>query len=255
MFTVRCIVNKFISCMSAAAVAFSCMLSAPAVTSGEEAQRSWAQLADEVGYLVNEARIDAGLEPVRVVPYLNDRANVRASECAVKWDHNRPDGSKFSTVIDRSLVPYSYAAENIAAGLPSPEGTFNDWKASPKHWEAIIDPRYDYIGIGVFYDENSPYGWYWTQIFIDYDGELSGAYFPYSPGPGDLTADGTVNCFDYIILRRRLANKDYALDYYQRDNADLYKDGYINIIDAVVMRGYLLGEYKTLPIYPESFSG
>ena len=43
--------------------------------------------------------------------------------------------------------------------------------------------------------------------------------------------------------------------YGQRDNADLYKDGYINIIDAVVMRGYLLGEYKTLPIYPESFSG
>lgn len=253
--------KRLIAAVTAAFMAVSFMMIAPMTTSGENAQYPFAEYADRIGVLVNNARADAGLEPLRVVNYLNDCANVRARELIVKWDHDRPDGAKFSTVVSRELIPYGYIAENIAAGYSTPEETFQQWKKSPPHWEAILDPSIDYIGIGVTYDENSQWKWYWTQIFVDCSRELEGAYMPawnriVPQGVGDLTGDGVLNSFDYILLARYVIykkdpDKKIYFNELQLESADVFADGEITISDAVVLKKYLIGRYKTLPVRPQ----
>lgn len=49
-------------------------------------------MANEIAFIVNDFRAEAGLPPVYVVPYLCDVANVRARECIVDFNHFRPDG-------------------------------------------------------------------------------------------------------------------------------------------------------------------
>jgi len=253
--------KKLVSAVTAVFMALCCISAAPMTTSGDDAQYSFAEYADRIGVLVNNARAEEGLAPLRVVPYLNDCANVRARELIVKWDHNRPDGGKFSSVVSRELVPYSYIGENIAAGYDNPEATFRQWKESPAHWEAILDEKFDYIGIGVTYDENSQWRWYWTQIFIDCDKELDGAYMPawnriVPQSVGDLTGDGRLNSFDYILLARyaiyrKDPNSTMYLNDLQIESADVFADGEITISDAVVLKKYLIGRYKTLPVRPQ----
>ena len=81
-------------------------------------------MAIEVAFLVNSYRLENGLHPVYVIPYLCDVARVRSRECIQLFDHKRPDGSKFSTIIDSNLIPYAALFENIAAGRDTPEDKF-----------------------------------------------------------------------------------------------------------------------------------
>ncbi len=56
-------------------------------------------------------------------------------------------------------------AENIAQMSPTPEGALAQWMNSPGHRSAILSPKYDYIGVGLYTDST---GWpYWTQQFQD----------------------------------------------------------------------------------------
>ena len=47
-------------------------------------------MADEIVILVNEARVEAGLKPLKAVPYLNDKARERARETIFDFSHYRP---------------------------------------------------------------------------------------------------------------------------------------------------------------------
>ena len=258
-------IRRLVSLLAAFAVAVCCMSIFPAETYGEDEQLTMAELADRMGVLINEARAEAGLDPLYIVPYLNDCANVRARECIVKFDHDRPafgeDGvpQNFSTVIDDDLVPYSSAAEDIAAGNKSAEATLEQWKNSPVHWNYLMNINqkgqfieYNYIGIGVCFEENSEHSWYWAVLLIECDEDLSGAYMPerYKIVPqclGDLTGDGVLNNFDFIILSRHIIYGKYLNDL-QLECADLFQDGQISIADAVVLKRFLIGRYKTLPV-------
>ena len=258
-------VKRLVSILTAFAAAVCCMSFCPATTSGEEELLTMAELADRMGVLINEARSENGLKPLYAVPYLNDCANVRARECIVKFDHDRPTFDKngnaqdFSTVIDDDLVPFSNAAEDIAAGYKSEEDTIEQWRNSTLHWNYLMSQNkkgeyvdYDYIGIGVCYEENSEYKWYWAVLLIDCEEDLSGAYIPerFKKVPkclGDLTGDGVLNSFDYIVLSRHILYGKY-LNELQLESSDLFKDGEISIADAVVLKRFLLGRYKTLPV-------
>ena len=258
-------VRRLVSLLAAFAAAVCCMSFCPATTSGEEEPITMAELADRMGAAINSARAENGLKPLYVVPYLNDCANVRARECIKLFSHDRPyttDNGKpmgFSTVIDDDLVPLSSAAEDIAAGNKDAELTLEQWRNSPLHWSYLMSTNssgnsvdFDYIGIGVAYEENSEFGWYWAVLLVDCEEELSGAYIPerYKTVPkfaGDLTGDGELNSFDYILLSRHILYNKYLNDL-QLESADLFKDGQISIADAVVLKRYLLGRYKTLPV-------
>lgn len=214
-----------------------------------------ASKANEIAILVNEAREEAGLNPLYVVPYLNEISEIRASETITDFSHNR-NGQKFTSIIDTSIVDYYYAAENIACGYDTAEATFNQWKNSPSHWSNILNPNITHIGVGVAYDGNSDYVWYWQQLFITSDQTFEGQYLPteYEIVPkaeGDVNGDGYVDTFDCIVLNKYLYKSKNNIPVYLNDaqiaTADCFQDGILTEADSKVLVRFILGEYKSLP--------
>ena len=114
--------------------------------------------------LVNEARAAAGVPKLCYDPTLGRAAGQRAAECYVYYSHTRPDGSDFSTVLnDYSGYDCGGAGENIAMGAPSAEQVMDAWMNSEGHRANILDPEYQSIGIGMFYQPDGHIAW--TQLF------------------------------------------------------------------------------------------
>ncbi len=122
----------------------------------------YADYAVSVLDLVNENRASYGLAPLTLASDLCDDADVRAEEIVSLFSHTRPDGSSCFTVIDGS---YRRVAENIAAGLATPEETVDQWMNSPGHRANILDPELRELGVGYCYEDGSAYGHYWVQLF------------------------------------------------------------------------------------------
>lgn len=248
------------------AFCFCCVFTAPADTHADT-DADLAAMAEEILLLTNEARIAAGLKPLKTTPYLCDISNVRARECIFEFSHDRPrptvmpDGTesyKFYTVIDDSLVPWTKSAENIAACSVKASDTFEQWKDSDNHWATILNPEYTHIGVSVAYDSNSEFKYYWEQIFVKVSGSLDNEYIPeryktVPVGSGDINGDNEVNTFDLITINKYLEKK-INLNDLQKESADLLKDGSITSADAFVLQRYILGEYKTLPINMKEFA-
>lgn len=213
-----------------------------------EADMDLNSMAEEMILLVNEARTNAGLKPLKAVPYLNDIANIRARECIFKFDHYRPDGELFITVLDQTLVPYTAAAENIAAGSDTAEATFEQWKRSANHWKSIMNPKYTHIGVGVAYDEDSEYQFYWEQFFVACDVPIAEQNNNIVPkGSGDINGDSEINGFDLIMLCKYLEG-EAELNDLQLESANVFKDKEINSYDVATLQKYILGDCKRIPV-------
>ena len=107
---------------------------------------------------INAQRAAAGAAPLEMDAVLLDAAMVRAAECAVYYDHTRPDGSDCFTVCDwRGRV-----GENIAAGYTSPEAVMDGWMHSDGHRANILDDRFKSVGVGVFQHNGFLF---WVQLF------------------------------------------------------------------------------------------
>ncbi len=256
MKTTMNMIKKIVSFLSVPVI-LAAMTPAMSYSSYEEpTYDEYKELIDEVAELVNEARKEHGLKPLYVVPYLNEVAEIRAIECTTQFAHSRKDGSSFSTVIDREVVPYSFTAENIAAGSPTAEETFGQWRNSPNHWAAILNPDLTHMGIGFSYNEDTDYKWYWQQTFVATDKEFGDQYLPTDNEVvptciGDVNGDGVVDSFDYLVVADYVYKKstDYPayLNAAQLEAADCFRDGIITKADTKVMVRYILGEYMTLP--------
>lgn len=95
---------------------------------------------------------------------LNLAATVRALEMAYSgvFEHTRPNGTKWSTAILECGGTRGFLGENIAKGYANAESVSNGWKTSASHYENLIRPGFNRIGIG-YYDLNGTT--YWAQEF------------------------------------------------------------------------------------------
>ena len=79
------------------------------------------------------------------------------------FNHTSPTyGSPFD-VLKANGIAYRYAGENIA-GAPTVERAHNALMQSPGHRANILNPNYNYIGIGIV--DGGRYGKMYTQTFI-----------------------------------------------------------------------------------------
>ena len=98
---------------------------------------------------------------------LNSAAQLHASDMARNnyFGHTGLDGrSPFRRMRDAGYR-WRRAAENIAAGQPSPEEVVSGWMRSPGHRANILDCRLREIGVGFAQQDGSTYGAYWVQNF------------------------------------------------------------------------------------------
>ena len=113
---------------------------------------------------VNELRQENGLAPIEQNDVLNEAANIRAKELAESFDHTRPDGSGFSTVmkdVDGGNM-YVASSENIIygnygnmSGENAGNALFNEWNNSQGHHDNLLDPDATSYGLGWYYDEET----------------------------------------------------------------------------------------------------
>lgn len=120
--------------------------------------------AQDVLNLVNEERANVGLRPLTLSSTLNDGTLIRAQEIETLFSHTRPDGTACSTVVENTYPSY-FIGENIAEGQPSAEDVMTAWMNSTGHRANILRKSYTELGVGLVYDENSDYKYYWVQLF------------------------------------------------------------------------------------------
>lgn len=113
--------------------------------------------------LVNKVRKENGLKEVSWNNSLESSAQIRAKETYTKFNHTRPNGTKYNTAIN---TKYKTSGENIAAGQSSATEVFNSWMNSAGHKKNILSPNFTQMGVAVYYDKNSTYQYYWSQLFI-----------------------------------------------------------------------------------------
>ena len=133
------------------------------------AQPAWADAAAfeiEVISLVNQERAKAGLPALQTCSELTLSARRYSAYMAQAnfFGHVGPDGS---TLVTRNVaagyVGWTYLAENLAAGQPTPRAVVDAWLASPAHRANMLSPSVSETGVG--YAAGGQYGHYWTQEF------------------------------------------------------------------------------------------
>ena len=101
--------------------------------------------------LVNAARAERGIAPLRLRASLVDLAGDRAAKMARTGVLKHPDC--LPCIFDNRGITYSNYGETIAWTYPwGPEAArklFRIWKNSPPHWSILMSKSLDRIGIGV----------------------------------------------------------------------------------------------------------
>ena len=107
----------------------------------------------EILRLTNIERYKVGSVPLTMVDLLQDAADIRAKEIMTdyRYDHLRPDGSKFNTAIDPSFVKNRTCGENAFHGKLTPSQALDGWMKSPGHRANILKADYCYFGSGVHF--------------------------------------------------------------------------------------------------------
>ena len=123
----------------------------------------------ELVALTNGLRQEAGEAPLETDETLMAAAQIRAEECAAmddldNYNHVRPDGRPFYTVLGDRLT--GYASENLAmVSALSAREAVTVWENSSGHYQNMVNPEITRIGVGVARSDSGLY--YYCQIFTD----------------------------------------------------------------------------------------
>lgn len=123
--------------------------------------------ASQVIALTNEYRAQNGCAPLKNSELLAAAAQRHSNDMASNnfVDHTGSDGSSPWYRIQAAGYVFSEAAENVAAGHPSPEDVVEGWMDSPGHRANILDCDLMEIGVGYSQSDTATYVHYWTQDF------------------------------------------------------------------------------------------
>ena len=123
---------------------------------------------------VNELRTTSNppVSALKLDSKLTIAVNIRAQELIELYDpnHLRPNGTSCMTVLTEQGISYRTAGENIAwidsretSGKVLGESMFTNWFNSAGHKRNMLDPNFQYIGVGVSCHGTTVYG---AQLFI-----------------------------------------------------------------------------------------
>jgi uncharacterized protein YkwD len=81
------------------------------------------------------------------------------------FNHTNPSGLDPFERMKKAGYKYRSAGENIAAGYDTPETVVKAWLKSKGHCKNIMSAKFTELGIGYVEDEDSDWGYYWTEDF------------------------------------------------------------------------------------------
>jgi len=138
---------------------------APPRTSTAAPGAGLSSIAAEVLRLTNEQRAANGCRPLVADTTLTAVAQAHSADMAARdyFSHDSLGGLSPFDRMDAAGYRFTAAAENIAAGQPTPASVVTAWMNSAGHRANILNCGYREIGIG--YATGGSYGTYWTQDF------------------------------------------------------------------------------------------
>lgn len=125
-------------------------------------------IPDQMLWYINEARRQAGMEPVSWRFSLSRAAQQHANDMATNFllGHIGSDGS---TPQDRlrqvSYVEGYFTGETVAGGFNSARTAVQFWLDSLNHRVVLLNPEADQVGTGQSTNNNAPHVWYWVAEF------------------------------------------------------------------------------------------
>ena len=120
---------------------------------------------------VNMQRALKGVRPLKLDKRLGAAARKHARHMAMRdfLDHRSPSGRGFQEQVSSEGYPWRAIAENIGAGLSSPESTVDAWMTSPSHRDNMLNRDFNDAGIGYFRPtgegKRPRYSHYWVILF------------------------------------------------------------------------------------------
>lgn len=138
--------------------------------SSESGEVNYAIVERTIIDLVNALRQEQGVPTVESNDMLKAAADIRAEETEEVFSHTRPDGSDAFTVFEEEGISYPYRTVGENLGMATyhldeegmAEFIFNGWVDSEGHYQNMIRPDFEEIGVGVHYDGEILYA---TQLF------------------------------------------------------------------------------------------
>lgn len=122
-------------------------------------------LAQQVLALTNDERAKAGCKALSWDATLAKVAQAHSEDMAANgyFAHESQDGRSPFDRMKAAGYAFRTAAENIAAGQPTPTSVMKSWMNSSGHRANILNCSLTELGVGVA--KGGPYGIYWTQDF------------------------------------------------------------------------------------------
>lgn len=122
--------------------------------------------------LINEYRAQNGLQPVALSQTVTAAAEHHSTSMAQNgyFTHDlTPEGISWSQNMTNHGYTYNaYRGEILAGGQSTAQQAFDGWRNSPTHNSVMLGKEFNVIGIGLVYDPNSTYKYYWSADFGGY---------------------------------------------------------------------------------------
>lgn len=111
--------------------------------------------ADEILRLVNIERAKVGVPPLKLMAAATQSAQFKADDMVQRnyFSHTAPDSDRNNGLdyLDSLENTCSNISENIFWGrsVNTSKSAIDGWISSDKHYEAMINPSYEYTGVGI----------------------------------------------------------------------------------------------------------
>ena len=142
--------------------------SAAAATNIEPSTQTASTQSDLIA-LINAYRASNGLQTVSANGALTSAAGWMAGDMAAHnyIGHVSTDGRSPTQRMATFGYPATsmYTGEDLGAGFGTAGAVLAGWQASPAHNAVLLNPNYNAIGIGLVYEPNSTYQWFWAADF------------------------------------------------------------------------------------------
>lgn len=101
--------------------------------------------------LTNKTRAEVGARPLVLQNQLSLAAQNKIDDMVAKgyFAHTSPDGRTKSEFVMDTGYYYSVIGENLARNFATVDELFSAWLQSPTHYDTMIDPRFDEVGIAI----------------------------------------------------------------------------------------------------------
>jgi uncharacterized protein YkwD len=151
-----------------AGITVASAISADAVTVVATSRQAASSQSDLIA-LINAYRTGNGLQAVSPNGGLTAAAGWMAGDMAARnyIGHVSSDGRSPTQRMAAFGYPATsmYTGEDLGAGFATAGAVLTGWQASSAHNAVLLNPNYNAVGIGLVYQANSTYKWYWAADF------------------------------------------------------------------------------------------